>query len=54
MKKKKIPLIKMTMFIKCNDCNHICFKDDDNVCLMCGSKNTKRILENSRVLKLRY
>jgi rRNA maturation endonuclease Nob1 len=52
--KKKIPLRKSSLFIKCIDCQHICLNDDDNVCLKCGSKFTKRILVGSKVLEYSY
>jgi hypothetical protein len=50
--KKKIPLKKSSLFIKCLDCQGICLNDDDSVCLFCGSKKTKRILVGSNVFKL--
>jgi len=53
-KKKEIKPIKtVSLFIYCLDCKHTCLNDDDNVCLKCGSKNTKRILNDSPVLKYR-
>ena len=50
--KKKIPLKKSSLFIKCLDCQGICLNDDDSVCLICGSKTTKRILVESNIFKL--
>ena len=52
--KNKIPLKTLSLFIKCMDCQHICLNDDDSVCLKCGSKMTKRILNESKIFKYSY
>lgn len=47
---KKTGLIKKySKFIKCEDCTVITMNDDDNVCLKCGSKNTKRLFMGNKV-----
>ncbi len=51
MEKKKIKLKPFTPFLKCSECFVICYNDDDNVCLACGSKQTKWILADSRIFK---
>lgn len=42
------------LFIKCMDCQTIILNDDDNVCLRCGSKITKRILINNPIFRKAY
>lgn len=53
-KNKKIPLKKMSLFIKCLDCNGVCLNDDDSVCLICGSKLTKRVLVGNSIFSKTY
>lgn len=38
-------------FIECKDCTITTMNDDDNVCLKCGSKNTKRLFMDNNFKK---
>lgn len=38
-------------FIECKDCTITTMNDDDNVCLKCGSKNTKRLFMDNNNFK---
>lgn len=54
MKKEKIKLKTLSLFIKCWDCGEIALNDDDSVCTGCGSKNTKRLLNEDKIFKRVY
>ena len=52
--KNNIEVKKQSLFIACLDCQNIISNPDDNVCLSCGSKSTKRIFIGNKVFEETY
>jgi len=45
---------KHSCFIECPDCQNVTLNEDDNVCLSCGSKNTRRLFIEDPIFKKTY